>query len=62
MEGEAEGVRFCSVGECQDRKTGVDRWVGEHPHRGREGWGRIGGFRWEDLERRKQLEYEENIQ
>ena len=41
------GVRCHSVGECQSRKGGVGRWVGEHPHsgRGREGMrDGIGGF------------------
>jgi hypothetical protein len=28
------------VGECQDRKLGVDGWVEEHTHRGRAEGGR----------------------
>jgi hypothetical protein len=44
VEGEApgsEGIRCPNVGECQGGKTGVGGWVGEHPHRGREGrWDR----------------------
>jgi hypothetical protein len=30
-----EEVPCPHVEECQDGKTGVDEWVGEHPHRGR---------------------------
>jgi hypothetical protein len=30
-----EGVPCPSVGECQGGKTGVGRWLGHHPHRGR---------------------------
>jgi hypothetical protein len=32
-----EGVQCPSVGKCQSGKTGVGRWMGEHPHRGRGG-------------------------
>jgi hypothetical protein len=30
-----EGVQCPSVGEYQGRRTGVDGWVGEHPHKSR---------------------------
>jgi hypothetical protein len=48
-----EGVQYPSVGECQDRKRGVGRWVSVNLHRGR---GKVGwhkGFPKEDLERGK---------
>jgi hypothetical protein len=48
MRGEALGpvkARSPSVGECQDRDSGVGGWVGEHPHRSRVKGDRIGGFR-----------------
>jgi hypothetical protein len=35
--------------------TGVSRWVGEHPHRGRRRVNEIVGFGRGDLERGKQL-------
>jgi hypothetical protein len=36
---------------------GVGRWIGEHPHRGREREDGIGGFQRGDLEREKHLKY-----
>ena len=46
MKGEDLGplkVQSSSVGECQAGEVGVVGWVGEHPHRSREGG--IGVFR-----------------
>ena len=37
-------VQCPSVGECQGRKVGAGRWVGEHPHRSRGREDGIGGF------------------
>jgi len=45
--GEALGpgkALYPSVGECQGKEAGVDRWVGEGPHRSRVREVGIGGF------------------
>jgi hypothetical protein len=49
VEGGALGTE--GVGECHGRKTGVGRWVREHPHRAREKEDRIRSFQMEGLER-----------
>jgi hypothetical protein len=47
----SEGVWCSCVGECQDKKTGVSWWVGEHPHRGRGRGNGERGFWRGDVER-----------
>ena len=50
-----EGAGCPSVGKCQGRKSGVDGWVVEHPHRSRRRGHGIGGFQRGDLEKEKHL-------
>ena len=47
--------RCPSVGECQGRKTGVGRWVLEHPYRESGRLNGVGSFLRGDLERGKHL-------